>query len=104
MKPLMYAQASGTGRDTFMHNIQQPDEYRYANLRIPSLLKPFKFDKCSRQLTKLVSKLKTRGKSCGDESVPRRQADGTGRDAYIYYNNGGFEVPQLRYVAVILTF
>ena len=96
MKPLMYSQPSGTGRDTFIQNLHQPDEYRYANLRVPSLLKPFKFDKCSRKLTKLVSNVKSRGKSCGDESVPKRLPDGTGRDSYIFSNNGGFQ--QLRYV------
>jgi len=91
MKPLIYSQPSGTGRDTFMYNLHQPDEYRYASLRVPSILTPLKFDKCSRQLTKLVSNIKTRGKRFGDEMVVKRLADGTGRDSYIFSNNGGFQ-------------
>jgi len=82
-RPLMYAVADGTGRDTHSFNLQYNEHDRNMNHYSPVKLGKFK--------TRLSPDRKRPipGVPQGDEAIPVYIANGSGRDGYIHFGNAG---------------
>ena len=82
-RPLMYAVADGTGRDTHSFNLQYNEHDR--NMAHYS---PEKLDKFKTSLSP-ARKQRLPGVPQGEERLPIYMANGSGRDGYIHLSNAG---------------